>query len=278
MEKQLEHFSHNGFTLEYRVYKGGKQALLAFHGFGKNANDMEMFDHVLSKKYTVYAFNFFHHGSSVYPEDRIHKNTLLPGEWNELMEAFLKEKNIHQFSLFGFSMGGKLCLEMLTHFTRRVKSIYLLAPDGLKNNFWYSLTSRNRMGNAIYRKIIKRPKFFFGVITGLRYTGLLNKRLHRFVKSNLSSQEKRQMVYNVWMTMRHIKPNLRKAGTVLTQENIQLHMLFGKHDKVIPLSVAKKLTQYNATHTHVHVVDCGHNLITPESAHVLEKILEKENY
>lgn len=277
MEKPLEYFNHNRFTLEYRVYNGGNEVLLAFHGFGKNANDMEMFEHVFSKRYTIYAFNFFHHGGSVYPQDRIHKNTLLPAEWNEMMEAFLKENNIQQFSLFGFSMGGKLSLEMLNHFTHRVKAIYLLAPDGLKNNFWYSLTSRNRLGNTIYRGIIKRPKFFFGVTTVLRYLGLLNKRLHRFVKSNLSSREKRQMVYNVWMTMRHIKPDLKKVSSVLKERNIHLYMLFGAHDKVIPMSVASKLTRYNQTHTHVYVVDCGHNLIVPESAQVLEKILEKKN-
>ncbi|MFI5204913.1 MAG: alpha/beta fold hydrolase [Flavobacteriales bacterium] len=271
-------FNHGSFTLEYRVYKGGDDVLLAFHGYGKSMNDMEEFHDVLKEKYTIYAFNFFHHGNSVYPGDRIKKNTLLPGEWNTLMEEFLKEKNIPKFSLFGYSMGGKLCLEMLVHFRKQIKSVYLLAPDGLKTNFWYALTSRNRFGNTIYRALIKNPKPFFAAVSVLRFIRLLNKNLYRFVKTNLSTRERRQMVYDVWMTMRHFKPSLQKIGNVIREDDVKLYVLLGKYDKVIPAKLNKKVEKHIPVNCMVYIVDCGHNLIVPETVHTISEILKKETY
>lgn len=270
-------FTHGAFTLEFRVYAGGKETMLAFHGFGKSMDDMEMFHDTLKEKYTVYAFNFFHHGKSVYPTDRIKKNTLLPQEWNQLMEKFLEQQNIKQFSLFGYSMGGKLCLEMVLHFTKRVTSVYLLAPDGLKTNFWYALTSRNRVGNAMYRGVIKNPKPLLGAMGFLRFTRLLNKSLYRFVKNSIATREKRQMVHDVWMTMRHFEPALKKVGEIIKQENIPVHVLLGKYDKVIPATLGNRLKKYAPEHVTVYVVDCGHNMFVEETIHTVEGIIRGSN-
>jgi pimeloyl-ACP methyl ester carboxylesterase len=275
MQEFVHTYTHGPFTLEYRIYPGGKKALLAFHGFGKSYEDMEEFHFAFKETHTIYAFNFFHHGKSVYPSDRIRKNTLQPQEWNELMEGFLKQRGINRFSLFGFSMGGKLCFEMALHFTQRIEAMYLLAPDGLKNNFWYSMASNNRLGNYLYRGIIRNPAPFYGLMKTLRFTGMLNKKTERFARSNLTTREKRQLVHDVWMTLRHINPSMKNVGRIICTYQIPVFLVFGKYDRIIPSSLAKKLQEHCPSNLYVEVIDCGHNLIAPEAAQVIEKILQK---
>ena len=135
VEKEI--FSKNNLALEYLTFGKGSNIILAFHGFGRKAEDFLLFEKILEEKYTVISFNFFHHGNSSYPNDRIEKNTLSVEELNDFFEYFLKEKNISRFSLMGYSMGGKICLSLLEKFANRIDDIFLFAPDGIKINFWY---------------------------------------------------------------------------------------------------------------------------------------------
>ena len=52
-----------------------------------------------------------------------------------------KETGVQNFSLAGFSLGGKFALATLEAFPEKTKGIILLAPDGIKTSFWYSLAT-----------------------------------------------------------------------------------------------------------------------------------------
>src|SRR5687767_11804703 len=83
-------FTYKNFSLEYLKIGNGSKIILYFHGYGKNAK--EFFDYETGglTNFTVYSINFFHHGNSAYPGEKIHYNTLSKDEWKEIMEAFLQ--------------------------------------------------------------------------------------------------------------------------------------------------------------------------------------------
>jgi len=53
----------------------------------------------------------------------------------------MKKEDFHEFHLIGYSMGGKFALLTYELFDKKVKSLTLLAPDGIKTGLWYSISS-----------------------------------------------------------------------------------------------------------------------------------------
>lgn len=262
-------FTHKEFSLEYQSSGSSKEILLCFHGFGQNLHAWDVFLPNLIEKYTVYTFSFFHHGKSEYPKNRIDRNTLRPEELKEIFDAFLKEKNIEKFSLMGYSMGAKISFQLLHFYDNRINAITLLAPDGIYKNFWYNFTSRNRLGNLLYRKIIKDPSNLFAVMKMFRHFNWVNDKLYRFAKGNLDSKKKRQQVYDVWMTLRHIDPSAKKSAEIILKNNIKCKMIFGKYDKVITVSTGETFNKMIQNKGELILADCGHNLLISKNAELI---------
>ena len=110
--------------LEYYTYGTGKTPLLAFHGFGRHAKDYKAFETLFGEKYTIYAFNLFHHGVSEYPEERISQDTFTKHEFKQLFAKFFSENKIEKTAIMGYSLGGKIAL-MFTEFFFRKSRITL---------------------------------------------------------------------------------------------------------------------------------------------------------
>lgn len=271
MEKEI--FSRKNMTLEYLTFGSGPKTILAFHGFGRNAEDFLLFDKALEKNYTVISFNFFHHGNSEYPKDRIEKNTLQAKELAEFFEDFLNQKKINRFSLMGYSMGGKICLSLVESLANRIDELFLFAPDGIKINFWYKFTSKNRIGNSIYRRILYHPKPFFRFLNFLRRIRLVTDKMQRFVHYNLETEEKRKLVYTVWMTLRYIEPNPKKCAALIRKNNIKTFLFFGKFDQIIKVKTGRYFAQLIQNPDALKVVECGHNMFMPNSVSALENTI-----
>jgi len=265
-------FHHKEFSLEYIRFGNGPETLLCFHGFARSMNDYLLFRDELEKKYTVYSFNFFHHGKSVYPENRIDKNTLTNGEMKELFSEFFNQKKIERFSLMGYSMGGKISFSLLQHFYERINEIFLMAPDGIKVNFWYSFTSKNRIGNKLYRFLLQKPEPFFRFMRAIKLYRLLSDKLYRFVLNNLESKEKRLLVYNVWLTLRQIEPDAKISAKLINENNIKCYLFFGKYDSVIPPRIGEYFVKM-LNEKNLFVVETGHNLFKKEMREELKRFL-----
>lgn len=270
MESQL--FHHKEFSLEFIRFGLGSEKLLCFHGFSRSMNDFILFQPELEKKYTIYSFHFFHHGKSIYPKNRIDRNTLTNGEMKEIFSAFFEQEKIDRFSLMGYSMGGKISFSLLHHFPDKINEMYLMAPDGIKVNFWYSFTSKNSVGNSLYRFLLKKPEPFFRFMRALRLYRLLGDKLYRFVLYNLETEERRQLVYNVWLTLRQIEPDAKISAQLINENKIKCYLFFGKFDSVIPPRIGEYFVEM-LDEKHLFVVETGHNLFKKEMKADLGKIV-----
>ncbi len=258
-------FTHQNLVIEYLIFGTGDETLLCFHGFGRKAEDFEVFLPLLKEHQRIISINLFAHQNSFFPEERIEKQPLLPQEWKALIDAFCIQMHIRKFHLFGYSMGGRICLKTLELMPERVSSVLLIAPDGLKVNMLYRFASGTALGRWMYRKLIDNPKPLFAVADFLHALKLLSHKLHRFTYVHLDTKEKRQQVHDAWLIYKRIFPDLHKLATIINNSDLPFNMIFGKYDSVIRPQLGAKFSVLIGSEKHLHIIEAGHRLMTEQT-------------
>ena len=252
--------SWKGFHWEYFVYGNGPEFLFTFHGFDNDAVDFASFENALGKRYTIVSVNLFFHGKS-FSEKGVFKPGFSEKDLNGLFERFLLEFKATRFSLMGYSLGGRVVLQLAINYAERINRVFLLAPDGLKISRWYRFVTHWRIGRRIFKRIVRNPKRFFSVAGFFHKLRLVGTKQYKFALSNFDTQEKRDKVYNVWMMFRNILPDPYIVKVALDENQISLHLLFGKYDTIIPASLGKKFMKGLDAPVTLDVLEMGHNLL-----------------
>jgi len=264
--------AYKGFHWEYEQFGRGEEMLLAFHGFGNHGSDFKILENSLGKKYKIISFNLPYHGNSRVSENSLHK-TISRDELNQLFQQFLNQHHHEKFSLMGYSLGGKIALQLIEFFPDQINTVFLFAPDGIRNNWSNGFVTRNVIGKKLYQRVIKDPSRFFRIVKMLQNMNLIHEDLSDFLHASLETNEKRKLVWDVWMYFRNIKPNISKIQKLINAHQIKMHLFFGKYDPVIPPVIGenfiKKLTDKNC----LHAVDMGHNLIREKMNGYLLEVL-----
>lgn len=268
--------THGELCLSYRTYGHGSQPLLAFHGFGRSGTDFQLFEAAIGHVFTIYAFDIFHHGESCYPESRIEKNTLRKTEIKVLFDVFLKAINADFFSVMGFSLGGKIALTLLEQFPDRVSHLILMAPDGVFINRWYKFAAKTRLGKGVYKWVDRNPVVFFRFLDFLRWSHIIHRRLHRWVRMNMETAEKRERVYKLWMTFRNIDPDIPAIRTTLNKREIPAVLIFGRYDRVIPPAIGERFSRGLSESVQFKVLEHGHMLMLEDVAAVVGNWLRRQ--
>jgi pimeloyl-ACP methyl ester carboxylesterase len=266
-------FTYKSFVLEYGIFGSGNETILCFHGFGRKWEDFELFTSLLKPNQRLVSINLFAHHGSVFPEERIDNQPLLLNEWDELLSAFLDELHVDRFHLLGYSMGGRICLVTMNLMPDRVKSVLLIATDGLKINAMYKFASGTVLGKYLYRKLIDNPKPLFWVADVLHKLKILHPKLHRFTHVHLDTREKRLLVHDAWLIYRNFFPDLHKTAAIIKGRPIPFHMIFGKYDSVIRPELGEKFCRILGDMKYMSVISSGHRLLNDQ---LLDYIRERD--
>src|SRR5438477_13115821 len=86
-----------------------------------------------------------------------------------------------KITLMGFSLGGRMALALYEKMSPSVERLVLLAPDGLKVNFWYWLSTQTWIGNRLFLFTMNHPSWFFSFLKGLNKLKLVNVSIFKFV-------------------------------------------------------------------------------------------------
>lgn len=272
--------SSNGIITEYKGYRlfaetfgHGPEPLLAFHGFGQHAGIWRVFEDVLSEKYTVYAFEHFHHGRSFYPPNKRKSAPFSPNTWRSLMDNFLSQQGIDHFALMGYSLGGKTALKTLEMFPERVNSLVLLAPDGVIESGWYRFVSRNPAGEFLYKSVINKPDVLFGLMKGMTKLGVVSEKEYKFATGQLDSEEKRKLVYYTWRSYALLRPHLDSIKQIINRRHIPAHIITGKYDTVLNPRIGH--TFIEGLHAGCRYIEltASHDLLRHKTAETLRQIV-----
>lgn len=271
MSANYHHFKHQNAVLGYSKAGSGSQPLLIFHGFGQDHAVFNALVEELGEKFTLYSFDLFFHGQSDWPFDEV---PLSKSYWKDLFDHFLNENKLQSFSLMGFSLGGKFALATLEAFPEKIKSIFFLAPDGIKTNFWYILATYPLLLRIVFKKMIVHPGLFLSFIKMARSLGLIDQGVIRFAQSQMDTEEKRRRVYYSWVVFRQLKFDMKTIAAIINANEIQTHIFIGKYDKIITASDMNRLVS-KLQIPNLQLLDTGHNGVISQSLKILRNMGSK---
>ncbi|MBX2962483.1 MAG: alpha/beta hydrolase [Cyclobacteriaceae bacterium] len=264
MSAQINSFHYKQCVLHYAKAGNGPKNLLLFHGFGQNHQVFLPLAESLGNSFTIYVFDLFFHGQSVWPhgDKPIEKDF-----YTALMKAFLKEHQINRFSIGGFSLGARFALVLTEAMSDRIDHLYLLAPDGIKSNPWYTLATYPLLLRKFFKSMIHKPDRFFSLAKTMTGLHLMDKKLVRFAESQMSTEEKRNRVYHAWVVFRHLNVDLKTLTSRINVHEISVTTVLGGHDNMIKIDHLQKFISQLA-YPRLIMIKATHpaliNQLTPE--------------
>jgi len=260
--------------ISYIRFGSGPKPALCFHGYGEEADSFSFLEEYAGDHYTFLAIDLPFHGHTEWNDGLtcttsdmmqitakiLQENSLQPGSSKTMTGTEQKLKDQRPF-LIGFSLGGRVALSLYEKMPSRIERLVLLAPDGLKVNFWYWLSTRTWIGNKLFSFTMKHPGWFFGFLKLLNKLKLVNTSIFKFVNYYIGDKEVRRLLYARWTTLRKLKPDLEKIKSSVRSNQTQVRLIYGKHDRIILSSVGEKFKKGIEEYCTLSVITSGHQVL-----------------
>jgi pimeloyl-ACP methyl ester carboxylesterase len=172
-----------------------------------------------------------------------------------------REVDLHRITLLGFSLGGRVALSLYEQMHGAVGKLVLLAPDGLKLNFWYWLSTQTWLGDKIFYMTMKRPGWFFGMLKALNRFGLVNSSIYKFVRYYIHNAEVRRLLYLRWNSLRKLRPRISHIRALVNSGKSQVRLVYGKHDRIILPSRARRFCKGMESCCRLEIIESGHQVL-----------------
>ena len=255
-----ELLSYNTSTVSYYRFGSGPKAAVCFHGFGEDGNLYSFLEKYAGASYTFFCIDLPFHGKTQWNEE------LAFTDW-DLLEIIRKifDKNDfdpdEQFSVLGFSLGGRIALSLYQVQPARVKKIILFAPDGLKVNPWYWFATQTWIGNRIFSFSMNNPGWFFSFLKLANKLGFVNASVFKFVNYYIGNKQARLLLYQRWTTLRKLKPSLTVIKTFIRKHKTETRLLYGKYDRIILPVRGEQFQKGIEEFCSLAVIDSGHQVV-----------------
>jgi len=239
-------------TLHYLKRGTGPRLAIALHGFGNDATILGFLHH---EAYTVICMDLPHHGDSELDETAVlDKATML-----QIVHQLMAAQGVQQVALAGYSMGGRVALTILEQDPGIVERLVLIAPDGLRFNYFYYFLTRTVTGRFLFRDFVRRGPWYLKCFTWIDRLRLISKSKYKFATQQIQSDEARTFLRKAWQATNQLIPDLDKVSELIRIYHIPVHLLMGAYDKIIPLKHAAAFRK-NMPGVVVHSFQRGHGL------------------
>lgn len=246
--------------LHYLRWGQGSRVLLAFHGYGNSASLFASLAGKVAATYTTISVDLPHHGRSEWTGN----DPWTKPELTAFVKALMAQLGVERISLTGFSLGGRVCLNIIEQLPEVVNKAVLIAPDGLVPNPLYWFVTRNPAGIRLFNGFVERPEGYIRFVDWLHHRKWVNASKHKFVMQYVSAPAARAFLRKVWPGMRLLVPARRQVQQRIRQFRIPTYIFMGRYDRIIPPRQAHTFAKGNPF-IHVQVLDKGHRLMDEES-------------
>ena len=247
---------HNDLRLSYLVFGSGEENIIAMHGHGKHALD---FDFLGDESKRVISINLFLHGESTFSPERLKSSLIDKTDVEKLLEKLLEKEKVSNFHFVAYSQGGRFVLSVLPYFAERLKSVQLLAPDGLNNKNFYSWSQRRWWARRLFKRWTNKPKELLSIASVLASIRFIHPKIVDFLKFYTGDEHKFKRAYHTWFAFRNLRPNPTFIRNALDAHPIPFVIIIGEFDRIITKSSAqgflKKIGRPNA----LKVIPAGHD-------------------
>jgi len=250
----------------YYRYGTGSAWLCCLHGYGESGKSFEWLEGLLGKDYTLIAFDFPFHGGTSWKEETV----ITAEDLLAILQSITHQTN-PQISLLGYSMGGRVALQLAMQIPQNIARIVLVAPDGLHENFWYRLATQTSVGSAFFKFTMRHPAWFLGFVQLAGKTGLLHKTIVKTTLHYIDTANKRTQLYQRWTAMRRFRPKLASVKQQLASYQVPVRMLFGTYDQVILSKRGAQFRKGIENQVELKVIQAGHQLLKEKYGAVIAK-------
>ncbi|WP_111671841.1 alpha/beta hydrolase [Algoriphagus litoralis] len=263
----MKYLIHSKGRLAYAKEGTGSEFVLVFHGFGQTHKDMLAFTSIRKSNQCLLLIDIFYHGASQWDNS---SQNLGKETWAEIINLLQKQEGFTEFGLVGYSMGGKFSLITYELFPNQVKSLILLAPDGIKTGIWYSLNSYPGIFHPVFKRVVFKPKSFFGMVDGLNSAGMVEKSLVKFIKTQLETRSSRAQAYFVWKVFGSMLPHIDRIIRLAREHQTPITLFTGQYDKMVTQENLKKFTEKIPQINSINL-PVGHGQLIGEAVEYLKK-------
>ncbi len=250
--------------LAYEKYGLGNEILLAFHGFGQDRTIFKAWTEKLNSKYTIYAFDLFYHGDSNREPDKLRKQ-----EWSQWISQFLEQESIHQFSVLGYSLGGRFAICTALQFCEKITSLTLIAPDGIFLTPWFKLATTPGVRIA-FKLLMAHPSLLERLIRLNEQSKIVNQYVTDFARKEMGDLQNRKRVYRSWNHFKAIGYPESELISKLNQSGFQKTLIIGDKDQIIlPKNILRIVRRIKEITVHRLPLK-HHQLIKPEIADLIQ--------
>ena len=300
--------SFHGSPLTFYRWGEGPEVIVALHGFGESGLSFAHWGNALPPGFTLIAPDLPLHGGSGWKEGEIFTVSQLKELIERMVGAIAPQgartangraavppgasataptgagitddsaaaPGALHIILCGYSMGGRLSLQLFQDYPDLVKRLVLVAPDGLKVNFWYWLATQTGVGNRFFRYTMSHPWWFLQGVKYLGKYGLLNKGIVKYTSRYLGEAHNRERLYTIWSCMRSFRPDLDRVKALIRAGKAPVYLIFGRFDKIIQPSQGYRFRRNTAGHCSLLELSTGHQLLFPAFSKVCLQIVTGE--
>lgn len=244
-----------------RLGKGPKTAF-CFHGYGEDASSFSFLERYAGDQFSFIAIDLPFHGQTEWNEGLDFE----PADLQQITDQLMNEFDAGSLengpkTFIGFSLGGRLALALYQLMPEAVERLVLIAPDGLKVNFWYRLATQTSIGRKLFAFTMKRPGWFFGLLQLLNRLKLVNGSIFKFVNYYIGDAEVRRQLYARWVTLRKMKPRIARIRSFIQTNKTATRLIYGRHDRIILPVRGEKFRKGIESCCTISVIHSGHQVL-----------------
>lgn len=256
--------------ISYSCFGKGPGKAICFHGYGEDKTSFSFLEALAGSQFTFFAIDLPFHGNTQWKGGDFQAEDL-----REILASILGQHAAREkLTLIGFSLGGRVALSLYQLVPEKIEKLVLIAPDGLKLNFWYWLSTQTRAGNRLFRLTMKRPHWFFAFLKMLNRLGFVNTSIFKFVSYYVHDKEVREELYHRWTTLRRLRPHLGKIKSLVRQFGTPVRLIYGKHDRIILPSRGEKFRKGIEPQCELKILPSGHQVLHEKHGkEILESLL-----
>lgn len=270
---QSHYITHKNSTIHYRQFGFGPKLLFCFHGYGRESFTFSFLERRLGNLFTIIAIDIPFHGLTEWKDEPVFKPTYLC-QFILDIRSRLKKDNA-KFSLLGFSIGGRIALHLTQLIPAKVDRLILLAPDGLSFNLWRWLGSETWVGRRLLHYTIHHPGWLTWVISKAEKWKVIHRSVADFTRYYMCDEEHRKKLYHRWTSVSKFRPSTHKLKRLVRKNNIDVRMLFGAFDRLIPYRGGEQFKQGIEDFASVEVVEAGHNLLSEVNVRKIVQLINE---
>jgi pimeloyl-ACP methyl ester carboxylesterase len=270
-----DHFiPYRSSQLHYYVWGTGPGILFAFHGYGESGSSFTFIGEALGPDFTLVAIDLPFHGRTDWKEGLSFTSDQLYEIMQDIASrlprlpvgsALSDASPTPRWRLVGYSMGGRIALQLVENYPGQFTRLILLAPDGLKVNLWYRIATRTVLGNLLFRWTMRRPAGLFFILRLTHALRLANAGIYKFAIHHIDDRKVRHDLYIRWTTMRKFKPDLAAVAAVILRQQLHVSLVYGRYDRIIRWEAGQRFRDRGiADLCRLILLDTGHQLLRPQ--------------